>query len=106
MPEWLYSVSDIQNYFENIIKKHNNFVDYLPKKIYVNKKQKGTTFRIKTGYYVELLRPETMKLLGSTKSKINEDENVGNVPHLEFTEAVLGHCNIANQDYQHNLRAF
>ena len=34
--------------------------------------KKRTTFKIKTGYYLELLTTETMKLLGSTKSKINK----------------------------------
>ena len=48
--------------------------------------------------------PETMKLLGSTKSKTNEDKNGKNVPHLEITEAVLIHCNIVNNDYQQNSR--
>ena len=41
-----------------------------------------------------------MKLLGSAKSKINKDENGENIPHLEFTEVVLIHCNIANNGYQ------
>ena len=44
-----------------------------------------------------------MKLLGSTKSNIIKDKNVENVPHLEITEAVLGHCNIVNNNYQQNL---
>ena len=44
--------------------------------------------------------PETMKLLGSTKSKINKDENGENVPYLGITEVVLIHCNIVNNDYQ------
>ena len=48
--------------------------------------------------------PETMKLLGSTKSKITKDENVGNIPHLEITEVVLVHCNVVNNDYQQNSR--
>ena len=39
-------------------------------------------FNIKTGYYLELLMPETMKLLGSTKSRITKDRNGENVPHL------------------------
>ena len=42
------------------------------------------TFKIKTSYYLELLMPETMKLLGSTKSKITKNENGENVPHLEI----------------------
>ena len=51
------------------------------------------------GYYFELLTPETMKLLGSTKSKITIDENV---PYLEITEVVLIHCNVVNNSYQQN----
>ena len=41
-------------------------------------------FKIKNGYYFELLTRETMKLLGSTESKITKDKNGGNVPHLEI----------------------
>ena len=54
---------------------------------------------IKTGYHLELLTPETMKLLGSIRSKITKDENGENVPHLEITEVVLAHCNVVNNDY-------
>ena len=50
-------------------------------KIYVNKMEYRTTFKIKTWYYLKLLVPETMKLLGSTKSKITKDKNGENVPH-------------------------
>ena len=41
-----------------------------------------------------------MKLLGSTKRKINKDKLCENVPHLEITELILAHCNIVNNDYQ------
>ena len=58
------------------------------------------TFKIKTGCYLELLTSETMKLFGSTKSKITKDENGENVPSLEITEVVLVHCNIVKNDYQ------
>ena len=47
-----------------------------------------------------------MKLLGSTKSKISKDKNGENVPHLEITEVVLVHCNMVNNDYQQDSRAF
>ena len=50
-------------------------------------------FKIKTGYYLELLTLEIMKMLGSTKSKITKDENSENMLHLEITEIVLVHCN-------------
>ena len=62
------------------------------------------TFKIKTGYYFELLTPETMKLLGRTENKITKDKNGENVPHLEITEVVLVHCNIVNNDYQQDSR--
>ena len=52
------------------------------------------------GYYLELLTPETMKLLGSTESKITKDKNGENVPHLEVVELVLVHCNLVHNDYQ------
>ena len=58
------------------------------------------TFKIKTEYYMELLIPETMKLLGSIKSKITKDKNGKNVPHLKITEVALVHCNIVNNNYQ------
>ena len=47
------------------------------------------TFKIKTGYYIEALTPKTMKLLGSTKSKITKNENGANVPYLEISKAAL-----------------
>ena len=56
------------------------------------------------GHSLELLTPETMKLLGSTKNKITKDKNGENVPHLEITEVVLVHCNIVNNDYQQDSR--
>ena len=61
-------------------------------------------FNIKAGYYLELLTPETMKLLGSTKSKITKDKNGENIPYLEITEVVLIHCNVVNNSYQQNSR--
>ena len=62
------------------------------------------TFKIKTGYYLELLTSETVKLLGSISNKITKDENDENVLRLEITEIVLVHCNIVNKDYQKDLR--
>ena len=60
------------------------------------------TFKMKTGYYLELLSPETMKLLGSTKSKITKDKHGENVPYLEITEVVLIHCNVVNNNKQNS----
>ena len=47
-----------------------------------------------------------MKLLGSTKNEITKDKNGENVPQLEITEVVLVHCNIVNNDCQHDSRVF
>ena len=73
-------------------------------RIYVNKIENKITFKIKRGYYLELLTSETMRSLGSTNIKITKDENVENVPHLEITEVVLVHCYIGNNDYQQDSR--
>ena len=81
LPDGPYSVSDIQDYFEYISKKHSESVDNPSIRIYVNKIENRITFKIKNGYYLELLTPETMKLLGSTESKITKDKNGENVPH-------------------------
>ena len=61
------------------------------KRIYVNKIENRVKFKIKTGYYLQLLTPETMELVGSTKSKLKKNENDENVPHSEITKLVSIH---------------
>ena len=104
LPDGSYSVSDIQDYFKYILKKHGENTNKPSVQIYVNKIENRITFKIKNGYSLELLTPETMKLLGSTKNKITKDKNGENVPHLEITEVVLVHCNMVNNDYQQDSR--
>ena len=89
LPDGSYYVSDIQDYFVYILKRHGEKADNSSVRIYVNKIENRITFKIKTGYYLELATPETVKLLGSTKSKTTEDKNGENIPHLEITEVVL-----------------
>ena len=62
--------------------------------MYINRIENRITFKIKNGYYLELLTPETMKLLESTESKITKDKNSEKVPHLE----------VVNNDYQQDSR--
>ena len=100
LPDGSYSMSDIKDNFNYIIKKYETVTDNSPIRIYVNKVESRITFRIKIGYYLKLSTPETMKLLGSTKNKITKDKNGKNLPHLEITEVALVHCNIVNNDYQ------
>ena len=104
MPDGSYFVSDIQDYFEDILKKHGENSDKPSVQIYANKIENRITFKIKDGYSLELSTPETMKSLGSTENKITEDKNSENVPHLEITEVVLVHCDIVNNDYQQDSR--
>ena len=104
LPDGSYSISDIQDYFEYILKKHSENVDNPSIRIYVKEIENRVTFEIKYGYYLELLMAETMKYLGSTKSKITKDKNGENVPHLEVLELVLLHCSLVNNDYQQDSR--
>ena len=104
LPDGLYSVSDIQDYIEYILKKHRKNTDNPSIKIYVYKIENRITFKIKTGYYFELLTSETMNLLGSTENKITKDKNDENIQHLEITEVVLVHCSIINNDYLQDSR--
>ena len=90
--------------FNIFLKKHSESVDNPSIRIYVNKIENRIKFKIKNGYYLELLTPETMKLVGSTESKITEVKNGENIPHLEIVEVVLVHCNLVNNDYQQNSR--
>ena len=102
LPDGSYSISDIQDYFQYILKKHGENTDKPSIQIYVNKTENRITFKRKNGYSLELLTKETMKLLGSTENKITKDKNGEHVPHLEITEVVLVHCNMVNNHYQHD----
>ena len=104
LPDRSYSVSNIPDYFDYILKMHGENTDKPSVQIYVNKIENRITFKIKDEYSLELLTPETMKLLGSTENEITKDKNGENVPHLEITEVVLVHCNIVNNDYQQDSK--
>ena len=72
LPHGSYSIADIQDYVEFIIKKLETLTENPPVQIYPNKIKNRIVFKIRTGYKLELLTPETMKLLGSTKK---DDDN-------------------------------
>ena len=77
----------------NILEKHETVTDNPSIRIYINKIDNRSKLKIKSGYYLELLTPETMKILGGTKTKITKDETGEDIPYLEITEVVLIHCN-------------
>ena len=69
----------------SIFKKN---IDNASVRVCINKIENRITFKIKIGYYLELLTPETMKLLGNPENEITKDKNDENVPHSEITEVI------------------
>ena len=86
------------------LKKNETVADNPSIKLYVNKIENRIRLQLKIWQYLEHLTLETIKLLRITKSKITKDENGENLPHLEITEVVLVHYNIAKSNYQHDSR--
>ena len=85
LSDGFYSISDIQHYFEFIIKKHEILTQNPPIQIYPNKIKNRNVFKIKTGHKLELLTPKTMNILGSTKKNVDAIKN----------------CHLVRNDYQH-----
>ena len=75
-----------------------------PVQIYPNITKNKIVFKIKTGYKLELLTPETRKLLGSAKKDVDADKSSENVPKLESVEVVVVHCNLLKKNYQHTSK--
>ena len=104
LPDGSYSIGNIQDYIEFIIKKHETLTENPPVQIYPNKIKNRIVFKIKTSYKLKLLTPETMKFLGSTKKDVDNDKDEEIVPKLESVEVVLVHCNLVKNDYQHTSK--
>ena len=104
MPDGSCNIPKIQDYIEYIIKKHETICENAPILIHANTINNRIVFKIKTGYKLELLSKETMKLLGSTKDITDSDKNNENIPRLENVEVVLVHCNLVNNSYQQASR--
>ena len=99
LPDGSYSIVDIQDYFEVIIKKHETLTENPPVQIYLNKIKNRIVFKIKIGYKLEFLSRERMKLLGSTED-VDQDKDEEDVPKLESDKVALVHCNLVNNNYQ------
>ena len=80
LPDGSYFITDIQDYFEFIIKNHETLTENPQVQIYPNKIKNRNVFRIKAGYKLDLLTPEIMKLLGSTRRDVDKDKGRENVP--------------------------
>ena len=84
-------------YYQNTL----NLTENPPVQIYMNRTKNRIVFKITTGYKLEILTPETMKLLGSTNEDVNKDKNGKNVPKIESVEVVSVDFNLVKNDYQH-----
>ena len=83
-----------------MIKKHETLAENPPIQIYSNKIKSRIVFKIKIGYKLELLSPETMKLLRSAKKDVDKDKDGEDVTKLKSVEVVLVHCTIVNNSYK------
>ena len=88
LPDGSYSIDDIQDYFEFIMEKREILTENPPVQIYPNKIKNRIVFKIKTCYKLELLTPETRKLLRSTKKDVDKDKDGEILPKLKSTEVV------------------
>ena len=104
LPDGSYNISEIQDYIEYVIKKHETIGENAPILIYASTINNRIVSKIKSGNKLKLSSKETMKLLGSTKNFIDVDKNSENVPKLENVEVVLVHCNLVNNSYQQHSR--
>lgn len=85
--------------YSELFRKHHQekkLADKLPAQIYANKIHNITTFKIKTGYYIELWTLKNIQLFESNERRITKGKNDEKVSPLEFTEVALTHYNIAN----------
>ena len=104
LPDGSYSIEDIQDYFEFIIKKHETLTENPPVEFFPNKIKNRFIFKIKAGYKLESLTPETMRLLVRTKNVVDKVKNGETVPKLEPVKVVLVYCNFIKNDYQHSSK--
>ena len=101
-----YEISDIQYYFLKMIQKHEPTIETnenSPILIYPDGVKNRISFKIKTGYKLELLTSQTQKLLGDGPI-IDKDKVSKNVPQLDQVEYVLLYFNIVQNDYLQNYK--
>ena len=99
LPDGSYSLPDIQNYIEHIMKKHGILSNNPSFHIYTNRIINWLVLKIKDRYKLELQTPETMILFGTTKILIDKTKNEENVPILEAVRVVLVQCNLVDNQY-------
>ena len=106
LPHGSYSVSDIQDYIEFIIKKHETLTTIPLIHVYTNRINNRFVFKIKGGYKLDLQTPETMKLFSTTKKIIDKIKNGEKVPSLEVVEVVLVQGNLVDNHTNKSLKYY
>ena len=91
-------------YYQKKKKNHEKLGDNRPIKTCVNKTENTITFKTKEKNCLQILTPETMKILGSSKIKIDKNKIGESIPHLEIAEVVLVYWNVVSNDYQTDSR--
>ena len=99
LPDGFYSVSDIQDYIEYIIKRHETLTTISPIHVYTNRINNRLVFKIKDAHKPGLQTPETMKSFDSTKNLIEKTKNGEKVPSFEALEVVLLQRNLVDDQY-------
>ena len=92
LPDGFYSMSNIQDFIEYIMKQYETLTAVPPIHVYINRINNRLAIKIKDGYQLELQMPETLKVSGSTKKLISKTKNRENVPSLQVVEVVLVQC--------------
>ena len=103
LPEGSYSIGDIDAYFKYIVEKHTKYHEG-DIEIYANKTKNRVTFKMADRVTLELMSPETQKFLVVSKRVLTGEVNGDKVPQLETVQTVLVHCNLVDNDYQHDSR--
>ena len=102
MPDGPYCLSDIQDYVEYIIKKHEILTTVPPIHVYISRANNRLVFKIKDGYMLELQTPETINIFDSTKKLIDKTKHGKNVPILEVVDVALVASKTASMKIVHN----
>ena len=99
LPDGSYSVSNVQDYFEFIIKKHETLTQNLPYK-FIQIKSKLNCFRSKNRLQTRIVVSRNNETIREYKKDVDKDKGGEDVPKLESAEVFLMHCNLGNNSYQ------
>ena len=104
MPDGSYSASNIQDYNQYIISKHETIPTNHPIHIYISRINNRLVFKIKDEHEPEFETPKTMKSFVSTKKLKDKTKNGEKVPSLKVVEVVLVQCNLVDNQYQQSSK--